>query len=311
MKVSVIIVNWNGKKFLKNCLSSVFKQTYKNFEVLMVDNASKNDSVEFVKKNFPNVKVIQNNKNYGFAEGNNIGIRKAKGKYIVLLNNDTIVDRNWLEELVKIADSNKRIGMIAPKTLYMNGKIDTLGLMILKSGLAWDIKDKKDLKWLFCPSGVSALYKKEMLEDIKLDGEYFDKDFFCYSEDLDLGFRARLNGWKCASAPKSVVHHIHGGSTGGISDFAVYYGHRNNIWTILKNYPIRLLLRHLFWIVSAQLILVLVYFIKGKPLLILKSKFSAIAGLPKMLKTRKVIQKNKIATNDEIKNLIYKKFIIF
>lgn len=254
-KAAIIIVNWNGKKFLKNCLNAVFKQTYKNFEVYFVDNGSVDDSSKYVKEKFPKVKTIQLDKNYGFAKGNNEGIKEAfkdkKVEYIVCLNNDTIVNKNWLRELIRTAEKDKKIGAVSSKAYFIGGKIiQNAGLIFSKSiqinrlggvSLGYGLTDKKapelskDIE-IFAVGGVAPLYKREILERIYLrDKEIFDEDFFAYSEDLDLGFRIRRLGYKSFLSPKAKLIHLHS-QTGGIaSPFKAYYCERNVILTAIKN----------------------------------------------------------------------------
>ena len=298
-KLTVIVLNWNGEKLLKDCLSSISQQTYKDFDVLFVDNKSTDKSVHYVKKNYPNVKIIQNKKNEGFAEGNNIGIRKVESYYVLVLNNDTKLDIDCLKYLMAVVDSNPKLGMITPQMLYFDGKIDTFGLTAYKSGLTKDVKSDMDI---FCPCGGAALYKKEMLEDIKLGDDYFDSDYFIYAEDYDLGFRARLRGWKCIHVPKAIVHHMHG-ATMKQSPLSVYLGDRNRLLTVIKNYPAPLLLRYSPMIIGLQLLTIAKY-IFIHPLLILKSKLSALFLLPKMLKKRAIIQKGKKIKNVELMKLL-------
>jgi hypothetical protein len=306
MKASVIIVNWNGKSYLEPCLNSLKNQTFKDFETIFVDNASEDDSIAFVKNNFPRVKIIKNKKNFGFAEGNNIGIKQAKGEYIILLNNDAAVNSDFVKNLVAVADSDKEIGMIAPKTLFYHGMhIDTLGLKLLISGLAWDIKNENEISNLFCPSGVAALYRKTALDQAKLNNEYLDREYFCYAEDLDLGFRLRLIGWKCTYVKNAIARHVHSGSTN--NNFAVYHGHRNNLLTIVKNFPADLLVLYSIPMLFAQFASLAAYLMRGKFLTILKAKLDAIKLLPKMLKKRKIIQKRKTVNSREIKSALVKK----
>lgn len=298
-RLTVIVLNWNGKKLLKDCLSSLSSQGYNNFDVLFVDNNSTDGSVDLVKKNYPNVKIIQNKKNHGFAEGNNIGIRAADSDFIFILNNDTKLDRDCLMQLMNVVDSDPKLGMITPQMLYYDGKIDTFGLSAFKSGLTEDIKSDMDI---FCPCGGAALYKKEMLEDIKLDNDYFDSDYFIYAEDFDLGFRARLRGWKCVHVRKATVHHMHG-ATMKQSPLSVYLGDRNRLLTVIKNYPSSLLLRYSPFILGLQLLTVVKYLFIH-PLLIIKSKFSALILLPKMLRKRSIIQKGRTIKIKELMKLL-------
>jgi len=258
-KCAIIIVNWNGKKFLKDCLNSVFKQTYKEFDVYFVDNGSVDDSVKYVKNNFKKVKIIQLDKNYGFAKGNNEGIKEAfKDKnveYIVCLNNDTIVDKNWLKELVKTAEKDEKTGMVSSKALFKDGKVQNAGLIFSKAlqinkeggiSLGYGQKDKGELKKeieIFAPGGVAPLYKRKMLEEIGL----FDEDYFAYSEDLDLGFRGRNVGWKAYLSPNAKLVHLHSQTGGVASKFKAYYAERNTLFTAVKNLPLKDLLLFPFY----------------------------------------------------------------
>lgn len=225
-KVSIIIVNWNGRRYLNECLTSVFHQTYPNYDVILVDNGSTDGSVEFVRKNCPKVKTIKLDRNYGFARGNNVGIEEAlkdkNVKSIVSLNNDTKVDKNWLSELVKVAESNEKIGMCVPKILKMDNPaiIDStggilklglkLGFIVTNRGCGEVDKGQYDEKLdIMGIGGASGLYKREMLEEIGL----FDESFFTYCEETELSWRANKKGWKARYVPASVVYHKGSGTS--------------------------------------------------------------------------------------------------
>lgn len=302
---SVLIVNWNGKEFLEDCLSSVMGQSCKNFEVVLVDNASTDGSVDFVRRNFPKVKILQNKKNLGFSGGNNTGLKHAKGKYIATLNTDTKADRTWLEELIKTAESDRKIGMVSSRILFFDNKgVDTLGIKLTKFGFFSDITKKEELPKLFSICDGAGLWKKDMLDDINISNEYYDNDFFLYSEENDICFRARLRGWKAAHAKNAIVYHLHSGSTSKISGKNDYYGQRNSLWVIIKNMPSSLLIRNCLWILIGQAAAVCVHVLKGHPIMILRSKIDAIRKIPHMLKKRKLIQKSKLVSDDEISKLI-------
>jgi len=336
-KSAIIIVNWNGKKFLKNCLNAVYKQTYKNFQVYFVDNGSIDGSFDYVRENFPKAKIIQLDKNYGFAKGNNEGIKEAfkdkKVKYIICLNNDTIVDKNWLRELIKTAEKDKNIGAVSSKAYFKDGKtIQNAGLYYKQSppnkiggvSIGYGLTDKeapelsKEIN-IFAPGGVAPLYKRKMLEEIyKRDKEFFDEDFFAYTEDYDLGYRIRKLGYTSILSPKAKLIHLHS-QTGGIaSPFKAYYSYRNSILTTIKNMPFIEMIKFNF---RRMYILIYGLFKKNKSIqklkgnvgflemfwILIKAHFSALLLMPKMLIKRWKIQSNKKVSNKEI-NEWFKKF---
>lgn len=314
-ETSVLVLNWNGKEHLKECLDSLIKQSYKNFEIVFVDNGSVDESVSFVKKNYPNVKVIENKKNLGFAEGNNVGMRKARGKYIVIMNNDTRSDKNLLKNLVKAAkEEGKEVGIFASKMLFYDRPtvLNSAGLQLFVDGAAIDRGINEDPKQynkreeVFGSCGGAVLFKKEMLEDIKLNGDYFDSDFFCYYEDLDLAFRARLRGWKAIYVPDAVIYHKFGATAKKVSNLGLYYGIKNKMFMIVKDYPTMLLLKNLHKILIRQLVSTLYYIIFFN-IAAIKARIAMLLMLPKMIKKRGAIQKNKKVKSRDIEKLLVKK----
>jgi hypothetical protein len=292
--ISVIIVNYNGKKFLSNCLDSIFRQTYFPFEVIMVDNASHDGSIEYVQQNFPDVKLFTQSTNLGFAGGTNAGIREANGEIILTLNNDTIVNPDFIDELAKPMFSDPLVGMCASKMIFPDGRINSTGICISRSGAAWDrgmgepYQGHYDVaEEVFGPCAGAALYRHTMLDEIGL----FDEDFFLYMEDVDLAFRARLSGWKCMYVPTAQVIHVHGGTTEPGSDTSVYYGNRNLLWYLVKNFPKRTLLIFIPWIIGRNIAIIPYYFLKGKGRAIIKAKVDSVKGLPRMIKKRQSIKK--------------------
>ena len=292
--ISVIIVNYNGKKFLSDCFSSLFSQTYHPFEVIMVDNNSNDGSVEFVKQNFPDVKVLCQPGNLGFAGGTNAGIHAAGGEFILTLNNDTIISTDFIKELAEPMVSDTSVGMCASKMIFPDGRINSTAICISRSGAAWDRgmgepdRGQYDVgEEVFGPCAGAALYRRSMLDSIGL----FDEDFFLYMEDVDLAFRARLSGWKCLYTPAARVTHFHGGSTEPGSDLSVYFGNRNLLWYTVKNFPKRSLFIFLPWIIGRNIAVIPFYFLKGKGKTIIRAKVDSIKGLPGMIKKRHSIKK--------------------
>lgn len=245
--VSVVILNWNGKEFLRECLESLKKQNVSDNEIIVVDNGSTDGSVSWLKECCPEVIIIENRENLGFAKGNNSGFKVAKGKFILVLNNDTVLEVKFIEELLKVAESEERIGMVAPKILNYNNHhmIDSAGIKIYLDGMSRGRRrGEKDYgkfempEEILLPSACSALYKREMIEEVG----GFDEDFFSYCEDTDFGLHARLLGWKAMFAPKALVYHRYSSTAGRYSPLKAYLVERNHIWVAIKNFPFILLM---------------------------------------------------------------------
>ena len=311
-KIAIIIVNWNGFKFLKDCLVAVYNQTYLNFDVYFIDNGSKDNSVSFIKENFPKIKIIELKYNTGFAKGNNEGIKKAfrdkKVEYIVCLNNDTIVGRNWLDELIKTVEKDDKIGAVSSKAYFEDKKtIQNAGLEFYKAlqtnkkggiSIGFGLTDSEaselseDIE-IFAPGGVAPLYKRDVLEKLfDRDREIFDEDFFAYVEDLDLGFRIRGLGYRAVLSSKATLVHLHSQTGGKASPFKAYYCERNTILTAIKN----LSLIDLFLFPFRNFWLKLSYLLNknesvdklkgnvgilGMILILIKANFSALYLMPK------------------------------
>lgn len=261
INVAVIIANWNGKKYLRGCLESLRNQTYKNFQVIFVDNGSDDGSVDFVRENYPEVMVKEIDRNIGFAGGYNLGFRLAmkneKIQWLVALNNDTKLDEKYLEEMVACAKHHSEAGSIQPKVLnfFEKDKIDCAGIYITRDGTAhnrgYSEIDKgqfEEEKEIFGVNATAALFSRKALEKTKLaPGNFFDRDFFAYYEDVDLAWRMRLASFKAIYCPKARVFHVHSGTAGKASLFKAYYLHRNYFFTVFKNYPFGIMVRTLGW----------------------------------------------------------------
>jgi GT2 family glycosyltransferase len=320
--VSVIVVNWNGKKYLADCLQSLRAQTFSGYEVILVDNGSTDGSVEWIQENFRGwARILVNARNEGFSGGNNRGINAASGKYIVLLNNDARADPHWLEELVKVAEENPRAGMLACKIyLHQEGSkiIDNVGHLIYRDGLnrgrgrlEADRGQYEKIEEVFFPSGCAALYRREMLEEVGL----FDEDFFAYGDDTDLGLKGRWAGWKCLYVPKAVVHHRYSQSSGSYSALKAFYVERNRVWIAVKFFPLLLLLESPFFTFlrfALQGYGALVgrgaagrfseAYSPGKLLqILLKAYLAAFRGLPGMWKKRREIKRRTRVSESEIR----------
>jgi len=250
--VSVIIVNFDGLHHLKECLDSLRVQTFRDFETILVDNASTDGSAEFVKEHYPEVMVVRNGKNLGYGGGNNAGIRVSQGRYVVLLNNDTKADARWLQRLREVADRDQTVGMCASKIMnyYQSGIFDNTGLLMYRDGVARgrgrlekDSGQYDSEEEVFFPSGCAGLYKREMMDEIGL----FDEDFFLYMDDVDIGLRGRLAGWRCVYVPGAVVYHKYSATTEPYSPLKAYLVERNRIWVVMKYFPVRMAVQSAFF----------------------------------------------------------------
>lgn len=303
--ISVIIVNYNGDRFLDGCLSSLYQQTFKNFEIILVDNGSTDGSVAHIRTQFPSVKIIETGKNFGFSGGANSGIKNSNSEFILTLNNDTMVDPHLLEELQKPMHSDPRVGMCASKILFPDRSINSTGICISRSGAAWDrgIYEPDDGRYdkveeVFGPCAGSALYRRAMLDEIGI----FDEDFFIYMEDVDLAFRGRLSGWKCIYVPTARIIHEHGGTAGINSDLSVFYSNRNLLWNVIKNFPAKTLLISSPWIIGRYSADIPFYILEGNGRAIIRAKIASLKGLFSNLKKRKHL--NKKIPDDDIEKWI-------
>lgn len=305
--VSIIVVNYNGEGLIIDCFEGLKNQSFKDFEVIVIDNASSDASLreiqEFLKKyNMePLIKLISLSSNLGFAGGNMEGLRYARGEYIALLNNDTEPDEKWLEELVNSMESAPMIGICASKMLvHGTDIIDTAGHLFshLLKGFKRGEGEKGFLynrqEYVFGACGGAVLYRRKMINEIG----FLDEDFFLLHEDVDLDFRAQLYGWKVLYVPTAIVSHKVRSSIGHMSDNAVYYTLRNVEFVKIKNVPFGIFLRYLPQFIIGMLTEFIYFALKHRRFgLYLKAKMNVLEMLPKMLKKRAVIMKNRNVTN--------------
>jgi len=294
-QVSVILLNWNGLHYLKDCLPSLMAQTYTDFEVILADNGSTDGSVEWGKANYPQVRLICNETNVGFCVANNRAIRAITSPYVVLLNNDTRVEPGWLAALVEAAESDSTVGMCASKMLFADhpDMINSTGISLDPVGIAWDRRggEPDDPQEhgpieVFGPCGGAALYRRAMLDQIGL----FDEDLVAYLEDLDLAWRARLAGWRCLYAPSARVYHVHSGTWVKNSPWKSRLLGRNKVWTIAKNYSTDRLLIYLPLIVAYDLAAVLFALVAQRDVNPLRGRLEGLRGLPGILRKRREVQ---------------------
>lgn len=269
--VSIVIANYNGAHFLKDCLGSLEKQSYRDIEIIVVDNGSQDNSVELLEKEYPHVKLIKNRENLGFVTANNQGFNAARGEYLLFLNNDTKMDSAALERLVARILVREDIGVVFSKLLLMDEpkKLDAIGSFFTSFGFLYHLgfleEDKgqyDNLKEIFSPKGVSFLVRRSILEEIGV----FDEDYFAYFEESDMFWRIWLAGKKIEFVPSSIVYHKVGGTCTKLpSAFIDYHAFKNRLCTLIKNLGAFSLLKILPLHIFACLLVSLLYLCKCKP----------------------------------------------
>ena len=308
-RVSIIIVNCNGKALLENCLASCTVQSYRDFEMIIVDNGSSDGSQDFVRTAYPRAALIENKNNTGFAPAANQGIEVSCGEFVALLNNDTRVDREWVSSLVKAIRSDEIIGSCASKQMDFSRAdiIDAAGLVLFRGGYAGSRghaeKDEGQFEareFVFGCHGASAFYRKAMLDEIGL----FDEDYFAYNEEFDLALRAQLCGWKCVYVPEAVVFHM-GGATRARQDedFRLFQMERNRLCTIIKGYPLAMLCYYSLFLAKYELDAFFRLLRRGTTTF-LRARFDCIRLLPRMLKKRRDIQRTRTITHRGFRELV-------
>ncbi len=242
-KVSVIIPNYNGRSFLEDCLQSLREQSLQKFDTILVDNGSSDGSVEFTEEQFPEVKVLKLDQNYGFCRAVNLGIQAAETEYVILLNNDVQAEKNFVKEMLLGIRKHPRCFSASAQLRKMKepDRIDDAGDYYCALGWAFALgKDKKITEYqkpgkIFASCGGAAIYRKDILDKIGL----FDEKHFAYLEDIDLGYRAKIYGYENWYLPTAVVYHAGSGTTGSrYNEFKVRHSARNNVYMLYKNMPI-------------------------------------------------------------------------
>ncbi len=245
--VSVVIINYNGGAFLQDAVNSLVGQTYKDFELILFDNASTDGSVDNLDLSaLQAARLVRNPENIGFAAGNNRAAELATGQWLMLLNPDTVAAPDWLEKMVGASIAHPGCKTFASAQLDMTtpGLMDGAGDAYLVFGIPWrggfgrPASEMPDTGWCFSACGAAAMYDLALFREIG----GFDERFFCYCEDVDLGFRLQLAGHDCLFVHDAIVHHAGSGITGRASAFSTYHGTRNRIWTYFKNMPAAMLL---------------------------------------------------------------------
>lgn len=309
--ITVLVVNWNSGTLLHECLKNLARQTLLPQRVLIVDNASTDHSAacnEYLVK----ADLLQMTANIGFAAGNNRALAECDTEFVALLNPDAFPRPDWLEKLLAAANAYPDVTAFGSRQLCRAYPkvLDGIGDSYHMSGLVWRdrhgmLQQKCDMhpREIFSPCAAAAFYRRQALIDVG----GFDESYFCYVEDVDLGFRLRLAGHKAMYVPDAVVHHVGAATTGGQhSDFSVYHGHRNLVWAFVKNMP-----GVLFWLLlplhlMMNVTMVAWFIAHGQGRLILRAKRDAIKGLPRVWAERQKIQARRVASVKDIWRVLEK-----
>lgn len=312
-EVSIVIVSWNGRQHLDTCLSSVAAQRDVTTETIVVDNGSTDGTADYLRAQFPRVKLVTLAENRGFAGGNNAGAAAATGRFVAFLNNDTAADPGWLRALLSGIDESGRFVLVTSRIVYMHdpGVIDSAGDGLLRWGGAFKRHHGEPTsvaattQEVFGVCGAACLMPRTVFEE--LGG--FDDDFFASHEDVDLSYRARLRGYRCRYVADAIVRHVGSATLGTVSDRSVFHGQRNLEWMYVKNTPGSLLWRtlpgHIVYDVAAG-----VHFARiGRLRPYLRAKAAALAGLTGMLRKRAAIQRTRRVAASDIAPLLDTKWL--
>jgi GT2 family glycosyltransferase len=305
-QVSVIVPNWNGMDSLGDCLDSLLAQTIKP-RVIVVENGSKDGSLDFIQKQYPHVELVINKKNLGFAGGVNGGIRRAielGDSFVALFNNDAVADSRWLEHLVQELKDNEDTGIATCKLMdQAKTHLDSTGDQYTTWGLPFPrgrgepISNNYDNQNLvFGASGGASLYRVSMLQQIGL----FDEDFFAYYEDVDISFRAQLAGWKIRYVPVAIAYHQIGATSRKIKGFTTYQTVKNLPWLLWKNAPTSVLIRILPRFIFAYMSFMISASVRDQGIPALQGYFMMLFGLPKKTVQRYMIWRKRTVRSSYI-----------
>lgn len=292
--VAVIVVNYNAGEYLNTCLEALYALPERPGEIIVVDNASEDGSDLAAKARFPEAHFIDAGSNTGFAAANNLGIDYTHKTWIALVNPDAFVAENWLQVLLDAVRNSPEVSVFSSELIDARNHtlLDGQGDCYHVSGLMWRRKNGQPVDAkpshlpFFAPCAASAMY----LRSAVLEVGGFDEDYFCYIEDVDLGFRLRLAGYQCLHIQDAITYHIGSAITERESDFSIYHGHRNLVWTYFKNMPAGPRWRYMWQHLLMNIVSLVFYTAKGRPGVIFKAKWHAIKGLPAQIRKRKARQ---------------------
>jgi GT2 family glycosyltransferase len=310
--VAAVVVNLNSGELLGRCLQSLADQTVKPAKTVVVDNGSSDGSVDGVEERFPGVEVLRLGENVGFARANNIAVEHAQGcAWVALVNPDAFPEPSWLETLVEAAAARQEYTFFASRLIVGShgATLDGTGDFYHVSGWAWQrghgqsvgqVDDPQGEEEVFAPCAAAALYRRDAFQAVG----GFDESYFCYFEDIDLGFRLRLAGHRCLYVPQAVAIHLGASTSGRESDFAVYHAHRNLVWTYVKNMPTGLLFVYLPHHLFVNVLTLGWFSLRGHPGAIFRAKVDALLGLRRVLATRRDVQARRLVDAGEIRRAL-------
>lgn len=305
MLVSIIVLNWNGASLIKDCLNSVFKQSYSPLEILAIDNGSVDNSPDIIRQY--ELKFIENKENVGFAKAINQGIRKAKGDFVLPLNNDVILDKEYVANLVKVMNNDDKTGSVSGKLMWAGteGLIDSAGHSLHKNRLPRNIgtgqEDGPDYsvkREVFGVCGAAPLYRRKMIDDVEINGEFYDESFFSFLEDVDLDWRAQLLGWKALYVPEAIAMHHRGGTAVRRSKIVEVHNYKNRYLMIIKNDFLLSFLKNFPQIIFTDLVKSSALFFRYPTALL--GLFSVVKLMPKTLRKRSLIKKKRKISRKEM-----------
>jgi GT2 family glycosyltransferase len=305
LSIAVVVVNWNAGDYLKKCLQSLKAQTLEPNRVIVVDNASTDDSINGLEQEFESFEIIELEENTGFAFANNLAVKKVDNcDWIAFLNPDAFAAPDWLEKLSKAVGDFPECASFGSHMLrYGSDRMDGTADVYHVCGSAWrrdhgalSSKVEREMQEIFSPCAAASFIHR----DVFSAAGGFDENFFAYFEDVDLGFRLQLKGYICRYVPDAVVQHVGSATTSRYSDFAVYHGQRNLVWSYIRNMP-------RFWYYLPQHIVfnlaALIWFsLKGKALPVFRGKWHALKEFPRIWALRKITQKERVVDAYVVEN---------
>ena len=293
--VSVIVVTWNGRRFLDPCLSSLFRSfeaVAGACEVLVVDNGSADGSSDLVAASFPEARLLRNDTNIGFAAAATTALASASGEFVALLNDDTEVDPAWLAEMLVVMRAHPAAGSCAPQVRFLHhpDRINSAGIVVDRSGTSADrlggdpvARSEAVPVEVFGPSGSAVLFRHAMLDQIGL----FEPRFFAYLEDVDHAWRAKRAGWGCVYVPAAIVYHVHSGTSGQGSSRKAFLLSRNHVWVLARNASMVHLVRHAPWLVLRLYGVSAFYMVTRRSFAPVTGTIAGIRGVPGIVRGRR------------------------